>query len=154
MKFLLVPIILMVLGVNAAAIGVDQDRLKDPAQEARAQYIMKQLRCLVCQNQSIVESDAGLAVDLRHIVREQISAGQSDDQIRAFMTSRYGDWVLLKPPFTLATALLWLSPLFLLMIGGFLVFRFIGQRPAGIIPAPLSPEEEERLKHILRDNNK
>ncbi len=154
MRYLLVPFILIALSLNVFAIGVDKDRLHDPAQEARAQQIMKQLRCLVCQNQSIVESDAGLAVDLRRIVREQITAGQSDVQILDFMTSRYGDWVLLKPPFKMATALLWLGPLFLLLVGGFLVFRYVRQTPVKATPEPLSPEEEKRLKHILRDNNK
>ena len=154
MRFLLAPIIFIALSMNAAAIGVDKDRLQDPAQEARAQEIMKQLRCLVCQNQSIVESDAGLAVDLRAIVREQVKAGQSDAQIVEFMTSRYGDWVLLKPPFKMATALLWLGPLFLLLVGGYFVFRYVRQRPEKAIPEPLSPEEEKRLKHILRENDK
>lgn len=154
MKFLLVPIFFMTLSLNAAAIGVDKDRLSNPAQEARAQHIMKQLRCLVCQNQSIVESDAELAVDLRAIVREQVRAGQSDRQILAFMTSRYGDWILLKPPFKAATFLLWLGPLFLLLVGGVFVFRYVRQKPATAMPQPLSPEEEERLKHILKDSNK
>ncbi len=152
MRFLLIPIFLMALTLNSAAIGVDKKRLKDPVLEARAQQIMTQLRCLVCQNQSIVESDAGLAVDLRAIVREQVLAGQTDSQIIDFMTSRYGDWVLLKPPFKAATALLWLGPIFLLLIGGFFVFRYVRQKPVASTVEPLSPEEEKRLKHILRDN--
>lgn len=154
MRFLLLPIIYLALSLNATAIGVDKNQLSDPAQEARAQQIMKQLRCLVCQNQSIVESDAGLAVDLRAIVREQINAGQTDKQIITFMTSRYGDWVLLKPPFKAATAILWLGPLFLLLIGGFFVFRYVRQKPSISTPEPLSPDEEKRLKHILRDSEK
>lgn len=154
MRFLLFPIIFMSLSLNAAAIGVDKDRLHDPALEARAQHIMKQLRCLVCQNQSIVESDAGLAVDLRAIVREQVRAGQSDNQIIDFMTSRYGDWILLKPPFKATTAILWLGPVFLLLMGAFFVFRYVRQKPAGAIAQPLSPEEEKRLKQILRDSDK
>lgn len=153
MRFLLIPIIFIALSLNTAAIGVDKDRLADPISEARAQQIMEQLRCLVCQNQSIVESDAGLAVDLRAIVREQVRAGQSDAQILTFMTSRYGDWVLLKPPFKAATAILWLGPIFLLLIGGFFVFRYVRQKPAIARLEPLSPEEEKRLKHILRDGD-
>ena len=148
MKFLL-TLLFMAFSLNAIAIGVDEKPLSDPAQEARAQEIMKQLRCLVCQNQSIVESDAGLAVDLRAIVREQVLAGKSDGQILDFMTSRYGDWILLKPPFKTATLLLWLGPLFLLLIGGFFVFRYVRQRPEKAVPAPLSPEEEKRLKQIM-----
>jgi cytochrome c-type biogenesis protein CcmH len=154
MRFLLIPIIFMALSQSAAAIGVDKDHLTDPAQEARAQHIMKQLRCLVCQNQSIVDSDAGLAEDLRAIVREKVKAGQSDDQIIDFMTSRYGDWVLLKPPLKPATAILWLGPCFLLLIGGFFVWRYVRQKPESAVPSPLSSEEEKRLKHILRDSDK
>ncbi|MBL4802463.1 MAG: cytochrome c-type biogenesis protein CcmH [Emcibacter sp.] len=150
MRLLLIGLFMM-FSLNAAAIGVDEDRLSIPAQEARAQNIMKQLRCLVCQNQSIVESDAGLAVDLRAIVREQVLAGQSDEQILDFMTSRYGDWILLKPPFKTATLLLWLGPILLLLIGGFLVFRYIRQKPEKAMPPPLNPEEKERLKHIMGD---
>lgn len=154
MRFLLLPILFMALSQSAFAIGVDKDRLSNPALEARAQHIMKQLRCLVCQNQSIVDSDAGLAVDLRAIVREQVAAGQSDSQILDFMTSRYGDWVLLKPPLKPATAILWLGPIFLLLLGGFFVWRYVRQKPEKAIAIPLSPEEEKRLKHILRDSEK
>lgn len=154
MKFLLSLIFFIALSFNAAAIGVDEDRLRDPAQEARAQRIMKQLRCLVCQNQSIVESDAELAEDLRAIVREQVVADKSDVQILEFMTSRYGDWILLKPPFKTSTVLLWIGPLLLLMIGGFLVFRTIRQRPGTVKADPLSPEEEKRLKKIIGDEGK
>lgn len=114
----------LLMTLSAHAVGVDPGKLPDPAQEARAQDIMKQLRCLVCQNQSIVDSDADLARDLRAIVRERVTAGDDDGQIREFMTSRYGDWVLLKPPFEGAVILLWLSPLILLVLGGIVIFRF------------------------------
>lgn len=153
MKFLLIPFLCLAFSLSAAAIGVDKDRLSNPEQEARAQHIMKQLRCLVCQNQSIVESDAGLAVDLRGIVREQVKAGQSDRQILNFMTSRYGDWVLLKPPFNTATLLLWLGPLFLVLIGGYFVFRYVRQKPAKVFTEPLTADEEKRLQKILREND-
>ena len=148
MKFLL-TLLFMAISLNAAAIGVDEKRLSDPTQETRAQNIMKQLRCLVCQNQSIVESDAELAVDLRAIVRELVFSGKSDSQILDFMTSRYGDWILLKPPFKTATLLLWFGPLLLLLIGGFFVFRYVRQKPQRNLPQPLSPEEEKRLKQIM-----
>ncbi|PCI32909.1 MAG: cytochrome C biogenesis protein CcmH [Alphaproteobacteria bacterium] len=153
MRFLLIPLLCLTFSLTAAAIGVDKDRLSDPEQEARAQSIMKQLRCLVCQNQSIVESDAGLAVDLRGIVREQVKAGQSDRQILHFMTSRYGDWVLLQPPFKAATLLLWLGPLFLLLIGGYFVFRYVRQKPTTVLTEPLTADEEKRLQQILREND-
>ena len=154
MRFLLIPLLCLTFSLSAAAIGVDKDRLSDPQQEVRAQQIMKQLRCLVCQNQSIVESDAGLAVDLRGIVREQVQAGKTDRQILAFMTSRYGDWVLLKPPFKAATLLLWLGPLFLLLIGGYFVFRYVRQKPSKVLTEPLTADEEDRLQQILRENDK
>jgi len=151
MRFLFLPLILIALSVNAAAIGVDKNLLPDPAQEARAQHVMKKLRCLVCQNQSIVDSDAGLAADLRAIVREQVSAGKTDAQILEFMTSRYGDWVLLQPPFKASTAVLWISPAILLLIGGGLVFRYVRRRPESAVPAPLNPAEKKRLKQIIGD---
>lgn len=149
MKYLLLPLLYLAFTLNAAAIGVDKERLPDPVAEARAQEIMKQLRCLVCQNQSIVESDASLAEDLRAIVREQIQAGKSDDEIRTFMTARYGDWVLLKPPVRGTTALLWFGPLILLLGGGVLVFRYIRKKPEGVQSTPLTPEEAQKLKEIL-----
>lgn len=142
----------MLLSSNSAAIGVDKDRLQNAEQEARAQHIMKQLRCLVCQNQSIVESDAELAQDLRAIVREQILAGETDAEIFTFMTARYGDWVLLKPPFNSATAILWLGPVALLLMGGFLVFRAARQKLPQQVPDPLSATEERHLKKIMKGN--
>ncbi|MDG1858681.1 MAG: cytochrome c-type biogenesis protein CcmH [Emcibacteraceae bacterium] len=92
-------IIWTAMSLSVLAVGVDEKRLSNPVDEARAQEVMKQLRCLVCQNQSIVDSDAGLARDIRIIVRERIIAGDSDADVLRFMTDRYGDWVLLKPPF-------------------------------------------------------
>ncbi len=149
MRILVLPLFLIMFSLNAWAIGVDKDRLADPAEEARAQQIMKKLRCLVCQNQSIIDSDAGLAGDLRGIVREQVRAGKSEREILAFMTDRYGDWVLLKPPVKPTTAILWFGPLILLGIGGFLVFRFVARRPQRLAPEPLTQEEQDRLKRIM-----
>jgi len=154
MRRLLLALFLMMLSLNVWAIGVDKDRLADPAEEARAQQIMKKLRCLVCQNQSIIDSDAGLAGDLRGIVREQVRTGRSEREILAFMTDRYGDWVLLKPPVKPSTAILWFGPLLLLAVGGFLVFRFVARRPSRLTPAPLTKAEEARLKRIMGDKDK
>ncbi|NOZ65315.1 MAG: cytochrome c-type biogenesis protein CcmH [Alphaproteobacteria bacterium] len=150
MRFLL-TLLFIGLSLNAFAIGVDLKKLPDPVMEARAQHIMKELRCLVCQNQSIIDSDAELAGDLRAIVREQVAMGKNHEQIIEFMTSRYGDWILLKPPFKASNALLWLGPLFLLLIGGFLVFRTIRQSANSAKADPLSAEEEKRLKQIIED---
>ena len=141
------------LAVPAHAVGVDPP-LPDAAQEARAQALSRGLRCLVCQNQTISESDAPLARDLRLIVRERISAGDSDDQVRAFVVARYGEWVLMRPPFGAATLLLWLGPALLLAGAGFGAWRWVrGRAPATAAPLPLSAEEAERLARLLRDGD-
>jgi len=97
-------------------------QLNDPAKEARAKALMEELRCLVCQGQSIADSDAPLAGDMRHEVRSKIAAGESPDAIKAWLVARYGNWVTYDPPFDGATALLWLGPLLFLAIGGWLAF--------------------------------
>lgn len=97
-------------------------QLKDPAQEAKAKALMETLRCLVCQGQSIADSDAPLAGDMRHEVRSKIAAGESPDAIRNWLIARYGNWVTYDPPFDAATALLWLGPLVFLLLGGWLAF--------------------------------
>lgn len=97
-------------------------QLKDPAEEARAKALMEELRCLVCQGQSIADSDAPLAGDMRHEVRSKIAAGESPDEIKSWLVARYGNWVSYDPPFDGATALLWLGPLLFLALGGWLAF--------------------------------
>ncbi|MBU6498632.1 MAG: cytochrome c-type biogenesis protein CcmH [Rhodospirillales bacterium] len=130
----------------AWAIADPSEALANPAEEARAVRIGEQLRCLVCQNESIEDSGADLARDLRHIVRQQVAAGRSDRQIIAWMVARYGNFVRLSPPFTWLTALLWGSPLIALLAGGAaIVFR--GRPPPP--PAPLSDEERARLQSLL-----
>jgi len=113
----------LVMAVPAAAVGVDAEQLADPAKEAEARAIMKDLRCLVCQNQSIEDSNADLARDLRAIVREHVAAGEDAGQIKAYLVARYGDWILLKPPLEGATLMLWIAPVLLLGIGGVLAWR-------------------------------
>lgn len=149
MKYTLSFIIWLMMSFSVLAIGVDEARLENPKQEARAQELMKQLRCLVCQNQSIVDSDASLAKDLRIIVRERIMAGDNDEQILSYMTSRYGDWVLLKPPFDGATIILWLSPLLLLLVGFFIIFNTQKKRKSYVSFEPLSDDEKQRLNKLL-----
>lgn len=105
----------------AVALTVDDVRLEDPALEARAEAISRTLRCMVCQNQSIEDSDAPLAQDLRRLVRERIVAGDSDEQVRAYMVERYGDFVLLQPPVKPTTLPLWIGPIIILVAGGGLV---------------------------------
>lgn len=106
------------LFIAASAFAADLDTLADPAQEARARAIQKELRCMVCQGESLDESNAPLAADLRRIVREHIVAGDTDQQIEDFMVARYGEFILLKPRLRKDTALLWLAPALLLLIGG------------------------------------
>lgn len=137
------------------AVAVDQP-LDDPSQEARAREIHKELRCLVCQNQSIEDSNADLARDLRVLVRERIAAGDSDRQTIDFVVARYGDWVLLRPPFQLNTVLLWAAPLIVLVLGGvtavFWLRRHRARPAAG--PAELSADERERLERLLDDGER
>ena len=97
-------------------------QLRDPAQEAKAKALMEELRCLVCQGQSIADSDAPLAGDMRHEVRSKIAAGESPAEIKSWLVARYGNWVSYDPPFDGATALLWLGPLIFLALGGWLAF--------------------------------
>ena len=129
--------------------------LANPAQEARAREIGQELRCLVCRNQSIDDSDADLAHDLRVLVRERITAGDTNDQVIAYIRSRYGDFVLLRPPFEIGTVLLWLGPLLILLLGGFGVARYYRTRGrAGASDAAaLTPEERRRLAGGSRRGN-
>ena len=121
-----VLIFIIALLFSGAAHAVNPDEmLKDPALEARARAIGQELRCLVCQNQSIDDSDATLARDLRVIVRERITAGDSDQQVLDFVTARYGNYVLLKPPFQSNTYLLWFLPFTLMALGLGLAFRYL-----------------------------
>ena len=136
----------MALPVHAALTS--DELLQDPVLEARARAIGKELRCLVCQNQSIDDSDADLARDLRHLVRERLLAGDSDAEIREFMVERYGEFVLLKPPVTMGTLLLWGGPFVVLAIGGALIVLSLRRRRAASTPA-LTPDEESRLAELL-----
>ncbi|MBL4908033.1 MAG: cytochrome c-type biogenesis protein CcmH [Sneathiella sp.] len=142
----------MLLSTSAGAVFVE-NRLSDPKLEARAQVIAEGIRCLVCQNQSIMDSNADLAKDLRALVRERIQAGDSDDDVRQYLVDRYGDWVLLNPPFKLRTALLWIGPLLVFIGGGFAMFLFLRRRndTAGITvaPKPLSEKEQAELDRLL-----
>jgi cytochrome c-type biogenesis protein CcmH len=145
MKYLLLAFWLL-LSLPAMAVGVDAKILADPQAEARARALMTELRCLVCQNQSISDSDATMAEDLRHIVRERIMAGDSDAEIKAYLVARYGDWILLNPPFNAATLLLWLGP-FVLLCGGVIVYVRRSRRPL-LEATPLSHEERAALEKL------
>lgn len=141
---------LFVLAIPAAHAVNPDEMLKDSALEERAREISKGLRCVVCQNQSIDDSGAPLARDLRLLVRERLKAGDSDAAVRDYLVARYGDFVLLKPRFAGYTLILWLTPLAVLAAGAFVALRRFRSPPAGAAKA-LSGEEEETLARILRD---
>jgi len=134
------------------ALAVEpSELLPDPALESRARDIGRSLRCVVCQNQSIDDSAAEVARDMRRAVRERLSAGDKDEQVFAYMVARYGDYVLLKPPFKAGTWVLWLGgPIVLIVAGGLLLIAARRRKPIPP-PEPLDEEERHRLDHILRD---
>lgn len=150
--------ILLALGLlMPPALAVQPDEvLADPALEARARDISQMLRCVVCQNQSIDNSNAPLARDLRLLVRERLVAGDSDDQVIAYVTARYGDYVLLKPPFKPTTYALWLGPLVIFLVAAAGVAVFLRNRrqavAAGADAPPLSAEERRRLERLLAED--
>jgi cytochrome c-type biogenesis protein CcmH len=127
---------------------------KDPVAQARAVKLSETLRCLVCQNQTIADSNAELAVDLRRQVREQIAAGKSDDEIITYMTDRYGDFVLYRPPVKATTVLLWGGPALLLLIGAFMLMRIMRERRAAPEAPPLTAEERARADALLASPTK
>jgi cytochrome c-type biogenesis protein CcmH len=134
----------------SAAFAVNPDEvLKDPALELRARQISSELRCLVCQNQSIDISDADLAKDLRVIVRERLTAGDTDAQVTDYVVARYGEFVLLKPRFSGANAVLWLAPLVLMLGGGMVVFGYMRRTKPRNAPAELSKEDQAKLAGII-----
>jgi cytochrome c-type biogenesis protein CcmH len=140
--------ILMLLAVPALAVE-PSEILKDPALEARARSIGQSLRCVVCQNQSIDDSAAEVARDMRRAVRERLTAGDSNAQVFDYMVARYGDYVLLKPPFKTGTWLLWLgAPLLLLIAASAIMLMALRRRAIAPLP-PLSDEERERLRSLL-----
>ena len=149
MKILRLILVLALVFAAPLVRAVQPDEvLRDPALEARARDLSAQLRCLVCQNQSIDDSDASLARDIRVLIRERISKGESNDQVRDFLVSRYGDFILLNPPFKMETWLLWLSAPATLALGALGVALAARRKTA---PAPaLSAEEERRLAELTK----
>ncbi len=144
-----VVIALVALSLAGSAIAVEPDEmLKDPAQEARAEAIGRQLRCPVCKTESIEESDADFTKDLRRVVREQVANGKSDREVLDFMHARYGDFILLRPPFKPSTWALWLAPPTLLVLGGLFAFFVTRRRPAMVEPAPLTPSEQAAVEAL------
>ena len=143
--------ILLALSVASTAFAISPDEiLKDPTLEARARAIGQSLRCLVCQNQSIDDSDAGLARDLRTLVRERLTAGDSDQAVIAYVVSRYGDFVLLRPPVKPETWVLWFGPLLLLVgVGSLIAVR--ARRKRVVDTTPLSSDEQAELARLVEN---
>src|SRR5580658_5902599 len=154
---LLVGAALLLIAVGAAVAWAVEpsERLADPALEARARAISRELRCLVCQNESIDDSNADLAHDLRVLLRERLVAGDTDAQAIQYIVDRYGQFVLLKPPVEPATYVLWFGPLALLLVAGAgTVFYLRRHRPgAAEISAPLSADERQRIDRLLGEGD-
>jgi len=157
LKRLIVALILLAITTPALAVQPDEI-LADPALEARARTLSQELRCMVCQNQSIDDSEAPLARDLRLLVRERLKAGDSDQQVLDFLVARYGDFVLLRPPFNWHTALLWLLGPLVLLGAAFSLFRMARQPPSQpsdqdeTPAAPLTESEARRLHELLGED--
>ncbi len=146
---MLLAALCLIFSTQAFAVMPDEV-LKDPNLEARARVISKELRCMVCQNQSIDDSDAQLAKDLRVIVRERLTAGDTDAAIFAFVEARYGEFVLLKPRINAHTIVLWISPVFIVLAGLVLIWR--RKTPAiGAASLILTQDEEASIESLLKD---
>jgi len=142
----------MALAVLTSPVAANeaQPTLNDPVVAKREVELAKQLRCLVCQNETIADSRAGLAVDLRNKLREQMAAGKTDAEIIAFMTERYGDFVLYRPPLKATTVLLWVGPFLLLALGILIGWRVVRARTRAARPEPMSAADRERAERLLR----
>ena len=158
MRRMMAAFVALVLLAAPAAYAVQPDEImSDPVKEARARDLSRELRCMVCQNQSIDDSDAPLARDLRLLVRERIAAGDSNSQVLDFLVARYGEFVLLKPRFERQTMLLWLLAPLLLAGGGFALWRQNRRRAqtgADVPQPPLTPDEQARLAALMSEDAK
>jgi cytochrome c-type biogenesis protein CcmH len=150
MKFIVLWLALLVAPLAHA--GDARPTAEDPVANARAVRLEENLRCLVCQNQTIAESNAELAQDLRRQVNEQIAQGKSDDEIVDYMVKRYGDFVLYRPPVKATTVLLWFGPALLLLIGLFCLVYYLRSRSRKSAESPLTDEERKRVEALLLDD--
>jgi cytochrome c-type biogenesis protein CcmH len=151
MRTFVLAALLFVFAGGALAL-TPQDGTLDPGQEARYRTLIHELRCLVCQNQTIADSNADLAADLRREVHTHIAAGATDDEVRRYVTDRYGEFVLYKPPMTARTAVLWIGP-FLLVAFGVLIALRIVRRPRAVA-APTPTTDAERLRQLLDEEER
>ena len=145
--FLLLLLVASLPGLGMAKEA--QPASDDPVLEERVMNLSKELRCLVCQNETLADSRADLAEDLRNQIREQMKAGKSDKEIVGYLTQRYGKFILYNPPVDPTTYLLWFGPFVLLLAGLFLLFRFVKQRRELITDQPLSTDERQRAEELL-----
>jgi cytochrome c-type biogenesis protein CcmH len=146
------PFLLFLMLCTTSAHAVQpSEMLANPALEARARTLSAELRCMVCQNQSIDDSDAPLAADIRVLLRERLTAGDTDQQVVDFLVARYGEFILLKPRFNAHTALLWITPFAVLILGaGIAALTWRRQRP--VAPAPLDSAEQEALRRLTSED--
>ena len=151
MRAVLAALILLWLALPAFAVNPDE-MLKDPALEARARTISEGLRCLVCQNESIDDSDADLAHEIRVLVRQRLTAGDTDDQVRQFLVDRYGEFVLLKPVLAPHTLVLWLAAPTLLILGGIVIFVAVRRRRGAPELAMAPTVDEQAVLQSLEEN--
>ena len=150
----LVTVLLLALAPAAHAVTSPAERLDDPALEERARSLSKELRCVVCQNQAIDDSNAPLARDMRQVVRERIASGDSDREVLDYVTARYGDFVLLTPPVRSSTWLLWYGPGIIVLLGGIgAVVWMRRQRHHARVVAPLNDEEREAIDRLLKEGS-
>lgn len=145
---ILIPFLILLISLPAHAVQPDEV-LSDPALEARARALSVNLRCLVCQNQSIDGSNAELAKDLRVLVRTRLTAGDSDEEVMSYIVSRYGDFVLLKPSFSAKNLFLWLTPIIVLLLGAIFAFKKMNITRHENVTSELSSDEKNKLKQIL-----
>jgi cytochrome c-type biogenesis protein CcmH len=149
MRAVAIALLLCLLSPGLAIAVQPDEVLRDAALEARARALSAELRCMVCQNQSIDDSDAPLAKDLRVLVRERLEAGDSDEEVKSFLVARYGDYVLLRPPFDWRTWIAWLAPFALLAIGLVAAIQ-AGRRRRAAGPPPLTEEEKAAVDRIVK----
>ena len=150
MKGLLI-ILTLLFSLSTLNAAVELKQFKNAEQEQRYKNIIDELRCLVCQNQNLADSNAGLAVDLRKQVYKMILAGDDDEAIFDYMVTRYGDFVLYRPPFKATTFLLWVGPFIIFALGLFVLIRFIRQRKK-VVVTELNSGDKEKLKQLLNED--
>ncbi len=143
-------LILVLISMAAVALAKEAKPVDDPQIEQRMQALTQQLRCLVCQSETLADSQADWAADVRQIIREQMKAGKSDQEIIAFLTQRFGDYVLYKPPVKATTYLLWFGPFVLLVGGTLMLYRYVKHRREVIQDQPLTADERKRAEELLR----